>query len=500
MFSSFNIWKRGIHVSKLCSEHDGTLDVDNQLHTGKAFLRRLKGLNKALRSLLNHSEYSIYKIQKALRPLVLHEGLNMIPNDVLAMIFEKDFESNPGYTPRLACVNRRFRDVALSLPKLWSALPLGRGKEKLDVYLTRSKDVGLTVRVGLGMTSIWDVQEVQQHAQRWECVYVEISNEDDKAVAPKSLSFPRLQSLTVQFIPSRTEYWGGFIEFNIDWKLPALRHLTFRSATPIIPPSVAANLITLDLRLNSPTELRRYDNAELLRQLSAMHNLQALSLSLHNAHNHSEETPSVQCDLRSLRDLSIEISGEAKILDIRRLLHHMNLVSVRKLSIKIDDEPERRSSFYQYQSLSSLFTTSSPHHLLTFPNTEHITVIISPKRNFGIRNRTLTLDDLLGHSAMRNLHINAPNLQFKTPEEFENRELNIRVVSIEGCSFGARKFLDHLLAHVNPDGMRLCSSIEKLRVLGCPEVTMNYLLDFLPEEKIDWSPVVGSHSSQRFRL
>lgn len=493
MFSSFNIWKRGIHVSKLCSEHGGTLDVDNQLHTGKTALRRLKGLSKALQSLLNHSEYSIYKIQKALRPLVLHEGLTMISDDVLAMIFEKDFETNPGYTPRLACVNRRFRDVALSLPKLWSALPLGRGKEKLDVYLNRSKDVGLTVRVGLGMTSMWDEQEVQRHAQRWERVIIEISNEEDKAVDLQSLSFPRLQSLSVQFLPSHAEYWGGFINFDINWKLPALRHLTFWSATPIIPPSVAANLITLDLRLNSPTELRRYDNAELLRQLSAMHNLQALSLSLHNAHN-SEETPSVQCDLPSLRDLSIEISGETKIIDIRKLLHNINLVSVRK--IKIGDEPEKRSSFYQYQSLSSLFTTSSPHHRLTFPNMEHITVIISPKRNFRIKNMTLTLDDLLGHSAMRNLHINAPRLQFKTPEEFENRELNIRVVSIEGCSFGARKFLDHLLAHVNPDGTRLCSSIEKLRVSGCPEVTMNYLLDFLPEEKIEWSPVVDSHSSQ----
>lgn len=419
----------------------------------------------------------------------------MIPNDVLAMIFEKDFQSNPGYTPRLACVNRRFRDVALSLPKLWSALPLGRGKEKLDVYLNRSKDVGLTVRVGLGMTSMWDEQEVQRHAQRWERIIIEISNEEDKAVDLQSLSFPKLQSLSVQFLPSHTEYWGGFIDFNIDWKLPALRHLTFWSATPVIPLSVAASLITLELRLESPTELRGYNNAELLRQLSAMHNLQALSLSLHNAHN-SEETPSVQCDLRSLRDLSIEISGETKIVDLRRLLHHMNLVSVRKFFIKIGDEPEKRSTYYQYQSLSSFFTTSSPHHRLTFPNMEHITVIISPKRNFGIKNMTLTLDDLLGHSAMRNLHINAPNLQFKTPEEFENRELNIRVVSIEGCSFGARKLLDHLLAHVNPDGTRLCSSIEKLRVLGCPEVTMNYLLDFLPEEKIEWSPVVDSHSSQ----
>lgn len=497
MFSSFNIWKRGIHVSKLCSEHDGTLDVDNQLHTGKAFLRRLKGLNKALRSLLNHSEYSIYKIQKALRPLVLHEGLNMIPNDVLAMIFEKDFESNPGYTPRLACVNRRFRDVALSLPKLWSALPLGRGKEKLDVYLTRSKDVGLTVRVGLGMTSIWNVQEVQQHAQRWECVTVEISNEDDKAVDLQSLSFPRLQSLSVQFLPSHTEYWGGFVDFNIDWKLPALRHLTFWSATPVIPPSVAASLITLELRLESPTELRFYNNAELLRQLSAMHNLQALSLFLHNAQNY-EETPSVQCDLRSLRDLSIEISGETKIIDIRKLLHNINLVNVRKVFIKLGYDLENSSAYYQYQLLSSIFTTSSPHHRLTFPNMELITIIINPRRNYGLKN--VIVDDLLGHPALRNLHINSPYLQYSKPVGFDIRALNIRVVTIEGCNSGVRRFLDTLLAHVNPNGTRLCSSIEKLRVLGCPEVTMNYLLNLLPEEKIEWSPVVGSHSSQRFRL
>lgn len=104
---------------------------------GKAAILGLKELRKALRSLLNYADYSIYKIQDALSPLVLCDGLSVVPDDILALIFEKAFEAAPWSTSSLAAVNRRFRNVALSLPRLWSILPEQNGKHTFDLYLAR---------------------------------------------------------------------------------------------------------------------------------------------------------------------------------------------------------------------------------------------------------------------------------------------------------------------------------------------------------------------------
>lgn len=106
------------------------------------------------------------------------------------------------------------------------------------------------------------------------------------------------------------------------------------------------------------------------------------------------------------------------------------------------------------------------------------------------------MEYLLGHLALRKLYVSAPEILLTDPEIFKDYKLSLRDVDIIGCNFGVRKFLGLLLTHIYPDSTRSCSSIKKLRVLGCPEVTMNYLLDFLPKEKIDWSPIVDDYSSK----
>lgn len=137
---------------------------------GKAAILGLKELRKALRSLLNYADYSIYKIQRTMRPLVLHDVINWVPEDILSMIFEKPFEAAPWSTSSLAAVNRRLRNVALSLPRLWSTLPEHNGKRVFDLYLARSKDVGLSV--DLRNVLSWYGKEMMQLFHRWESVAI----------------------------------------------------------------------------------------------------------------------------------------------------------------------------------------------------------------------------------------------------------------------------------------------------------------------------------------
>lgn len=452
---------------------------------GKAAILGLKELRKALRSLLNYADYSIYKIQDALSPLVLCDGLSVVPDDILALIFEKAFEAAPWSTSSLAAVNRRFRNVALSLPRLWSILPEQNGKHTFDLYLARSKDVGLTVDLRNALS--WYGKEMMQRTHRWESVA--ITHRDIQGINLQILSFPRIQNISVEL-----SYAGGTSgwveEFKLEWELPALRHLTFQNATPALPPSVLANLTSLELKLEFNTTCR-FRNGDFLRQLNLMDNLQVLSLTICSM-QFGEENPSLLCDLSSLIELNIELSGEVKCSDLRAFLDKINMKSVHILSAKLREEFFARE-VSSHEGLSSIISNSS--HRLRFPNMDAATLIVQSKRVDG-ELAYVSMEYLLGHLALRTLYVSAPEILLLDPQIFKDYKLSLRDVNLVGCNFGVRKLLDLFLTHVNPDGTRLCSSIKKLSVLGCPEVTMNYLLDFLPEEKIDWSPIVDDYSSK----
>lgn len=452
---------------------------------GKAALRGLKELTKALRPLLTYADYSIYKIQGSMRPLVLRDGINEVPEDILSMIFEKAFEADPWSSCSLAYVNRRFRNVALTLPRLWSILPEHNGKHTFDLYLVRSKDVGLTV--DLRNVLSWYGKEMMQRTHRWESVA--IAHRDIQGINLQNLSFPRIQNISVGL--SYAEGTSGWVEeFKFEWELPALRHLTFRNATPSLPPSVIAHLTSLELRLESNTTCR-FRNGAFLRQLNLMDNLQILSLTFCSM-QFGEESPSLLCDLSSLIEFNIELSGEVSCSDLREFLDKINMKSVQRLSAKLREEFFARE-VSSHEGLSSIISNSS--HRLRFPNMDAATLIVQSKRVDG-ELAYVSMEYLLGHLALRKLYVSAPEILLLDPQIFKDHKLSLRDVNIVGCIFGVRKLLDLFLTHVNPDGTRLCSSIKKLRVLGCPEVTMNYLLDFLPEEKIDLSPIVDDYSSK----
>lgn len=337
---------------------------------GKVAIFGLKELRKALRSLLNYADYSIYKIQDALRPLVLCDGLNVVPDDILALIFEKAFKGAPLSTRSLAYVNRRFRNVALSLPKLWSVFPEHSGKHTFDLYLDRSKDVGLTV--DLRNVLSWYGKKIMQRTHRWQSVV--IIHRDIQGINLQTLSFPRIHNISVQL-----SYAGGTSgwveEFKFKWELPALRHLTFRNATPALPPLALTNLTSLELSLESDTTYR-FQNEAFLRQVNLMENLQILSLTF-SSMQFGEENPSLLCDLSSLIELNIELSGEVTCSDLRAFLDQINMKSVQRLSAKLREEFFARE-VSSHKGLSSIVSTSS--HRLRFPNMDTATLIVESKR------------------------------------------------------------------------------------------------------------------------
>ncbi|TDL30115.1 hypothetical protein BD410DRAFT_893269 [Rickenella mellea] len=82
--------------------------------------------------------------------LSLRRGLELLPDEILAEIFEM------GYTPDLdgrrfaitiSHVNRRFWNISLQLSRLWSTSSNYQGISELEDFLSRSKQAGLSVRI-----------------------------------------------------------------------------------------------------------------------------------------------------------------------------------------------------------------------------------------------------------------------------------------------------------------------------------------------------------------
>lgn len=60
-----------------------------RIREGKDILSRLKEFASTLRSIQACVEYSVYKITDALSPLILHDGIQSLPDEILASILEE---------------------------------------------------------------------------------------------------------------------------------------------------------------------------------------------------------------------------------------------------------------------------------------------------------------------------------------------------------------------------------------------------------------------------
>lgn len=439
-------------------------------------------------------EYSIYKITDALRPLILHDGIQSLPDEILASIFEEAVDPKrmqTGSTLALASVNRRFRDVALRLPGLWSSLPYTR-KTKFKLFLERSSDVGITVFLGSGMTQ-WYRREVLPFSQRWTNVIMRdtmgfgedlLLLKEDK----EKIFCPNLQAMIIDVPFDR--YSLAKLDLGSTFIFPALRHLRLSNTTCILPQDVAANLSSFELRYKAPPPgaIVSVDASRLLNRLSFMHNLQELSLSFGSIELNTvagiESSP--DCQFPHLIRFNIELSGDTDDNRLTLFLNKLIMTNVRSVCVKATVEVEMQ--FW----ITAIFYPGHTWHLSTkhrFPSLEHAVVIVE-YLHLNRSKDLVSMDDLLEFPLMKTLHIHAPDICSPNPRILATRTLRLQNLTIKGCRSGVHKSLDLLLVHVNPDGTQLCHILDKLEIIGCPEISRNYLLDHLPVEKIGWSPAV----------
>ncbi|TDL13406.1 hypothetical protein BD410DRAFT_810578, partial [Rickenella mellea] len=139
-------WESGFRESVLPrwgKKHPYTeplLSMRHALEDAKGFMTALNKVNKNLGK-------EIRNLQQCCTPLVLEDGIQRLPDEILGHIFEIGHAMTYGCQFGLAVsrVSCRFRNISLALPRLWSRISSYDEGSKIRMLLSRSRHCGLDI-------------------------------------------------------------------------------------------------------------------------------------------------------------------------------------------------------------------------------------------------------------------------------------------------------------------------------------------------------------------
>ncbi|TDL13679.1 hypothetical protein BD410DRAFT_797560 [Rickenella mellea] len=215
----------------------------------------------------------IRNLQKRCTPLVLEDGIQRVPDEILAHIFEAGhhMSEHSEFAVRVSHVCGRFRQVSLRTPLLWTRLSSEHPSDQTEAYLTRSGQMDLQVTLadhpGDKFRSF--LQLMGTHSDRWSRLLLLMDPDDQEVIEELGLThFPRLRFL--------------FHHFNVEpsglrWDMPLLSQ--FEGYCSQFPLNVSFSFL---LQLTSMKicfeDYVRFDMTSLAHVLYKMSNLRNLSL------------------------------------------------------------------------------------------------------------------------------------------------------------------------------------------------------------------------------
>lgn len=255
----------------------------------------LRDLVHAARS----AKQSLRRKAQALESAALHRGLSKLPDELLACILERAADDSDTYlrlTPvYLSHVCRRFRQVMLTLPMLWSSLEDRFSLSRTKEYLIRSKVTPLSI--AMDMSSIGSSRDptpflhaIFPHASRWGNIHIstashavvdgtaDVGLQSLNMLSEAGLVLPALKHLRLEH-QSHQYGWAnrttdGREHFYAAWKMPALTTLEIVGFLP--QPCIAPSLASCTVRL--PKWNRQWHPTSLIPFIGSLSSITDLTL------------------------------------------------------------------------------------------------------------------------------------------------------------------------------------------------------------------------------
>lgn len=210
--------------------------------------------------MLQHADETASQLRERYSQLFFQTKFTRLPDEIFSLIIEFAGQEDIKSTVRISWTCRRFRELALGNPRLWtysSCLQM----EGVEALAARSRGLDLTLGTHYMFPDRLHETDPQiphlfsvlsfavLHSARLVELQVHLSVINLRRVSDEtlseytSLSFPALRTLRV----SDTYYVGGTLFEN--WDMPSLRSLELnnstRSSFPTLRPEVLANLTSL---------------------------------------------------------------------------------------------------------------------------------------------------------------------------------------------------------------------------------------------------------------
>lgn len=414
-------------------------------------------------------------VQKALRDD--EDGIDSLPDEVLAKILEQVHKSANVFVAhvpvRLSHVNRRFREVALNCPTLWTSVSCFYKSKLLRLFLKRiGNNTGLSVLLGGSPpASARQWRQIYAFSHRWENVFVFMHSptSSEKKTWPFSepLELPRLNSLRIV----STNYHN----FSLPWDTPNIRYLSLTNSKFLLPNNIGAGILSLTLAMHDyPSEAIPQVIAAELRQ---MPNLVRLFLSL--SHHPIYTGPYDPAELPCLTSLSVEIKQIFSTpIPITSLIRAPDL---RQMNITIRGY---NTGFDINRCNDALFLDS----VESFPMLQGICYVVVPGYNETRLDRqpNTILRFLTGREMLERVSLQNPS---EFGDSLEGQFPIIRSLLLSRCHSSINRHLEKILkrsadAYIDSKGTR---GLKCLRIYKCPDIDMVKIREFVPEDRITFN-------------
>lgn len=247
------------------------------LHLLEESVREIRTLSDSLPEFLESKTKSVIG---SLKSISSAKGLAHLPDDVLALLFERCIELEEDHTRgwrktdcerlalRISQVCRRFRAVAIHNPRIWAIWSgtLISHSRLYELFQDRSKNAPLRITISLNRSSL---QLISSLAERLESLHVFQPRSSANGVVDDLLKihFPRLLAMD---LTSRHEDETFCSSRCVD--APLLTHLTINYMLPSVQsPHLLTDLYVKLLTMDEVTEVKLLGILRVLPSLSRLY-------------------------------------------------------------------------------------------------------------------------------------------------------------------------------------------------------------------------------------
>ncbi|TDL24343.1 hypothetical protein BD410DRAFT_118192 [Rickenella mellea] len=228
---------------------DGSLWNDSPSRDQFENLKELKAHKESLQRLGKSIEKARFILQLSCNAQHLQSGINDLPVEILSRIFVLSRPpSLAGFDQAMSLshVCRHFRSVALGELSLWATASLGRPIGQVQICLTRSGSVPLTVVMGESphYSDVDDDQVVEflelvtPHAHRWSALHVGKSVQAESTNSVVRTKYPNLHlPLLTKLVQKQPAFIDDpLVSFLATWTTPMLTSYSYFVVENMSPP------------------------------------------------------------------------------------------------------------------------------------------------------------------------------------------------------------------------------------------------------------------------